>query len=102
MMYGIYQLKKDKLADYGFESYDRVIAQHGDGAVRMDNYSSVYEFDLESTAELRLDDIYDIFNMSSPPDYHGHSLSVSDVVRIDSDFYYCDNIGWKKLDWHMP
>ena len=51
-----------------------------------------------------LDGIFEVFNSHYPQDFHGHSLSVSDTVQIiDSDkeskgYYYCDSLGWKKLD----
>jgi hypothetical protein len=51
-----------------------------------------------------LEDVYEKFNIDMPKSYYGHSLSVSDIVEvIDSDsvnngFYYCDSIGFKKVD----
>ena len=96
-MYRIYQVKEDMLREYGFRGYDE--ATDGGGKVEKKNYDIVYEFELESSCELRLDDIYEIFNIHRPEDFHGHSLSVSDVIETDDGFYYCDSIGWKKLNW---
>lgn len=51
-----------------------------------------------------LDGIYVVFNLHHPDDFYGHSLSVSDIVQIigsdeeSNGFYYCDSIGWEKLD----
>lgn len=52
-----------------------------------------------------LEGIFDIFNLNHPKDFHGHSLSVSDIVQIidepdkeEDGFYFCDSFGWKKLD----
>lgn len=99
MQFGIYQVKQEKMRDFAFESFEMAERFNGKGSVVKDNYDQVYEFDAESTSELTLDDIYDIFNMSRPDDFHGHSLSVSDVVRCDDKYYYCDSLGWKELNW---
>jgi hypothetical protein len=44
-----------------------------------------------------------MFNTDHPAGYTGRSLSVSDVVEItDGDkkgFYFCDNIGFQKIDF---
>ena len=64
-------------------------------------YKEVWSGELE---DCRLDKIFRIFNLEHPEDFKGHSLSVSDIVQIiDSDeepngYYYCDSIGWKKID----
>lgn len=50
-----------------------------------------------------LEGIFDVFNLCRPQDFHGHSLSVSDIVQIigsdleKNGYYYCDSFGWKKL-----
>lgn len=99
MEYGIYQIKKELIHDFGFLSFEDSERINGEGSVRLDNYDSVYEFDLESSSNVSLDDIYFVFNERRPDDFEGHSLSVSDVVRVGNDCYYCDSFGWKKLDW---
>ena len=38
-----------------------------------------------------------MFNLSKPNDFHGHSLSVSDVVELDGEKYYVERFGWKKV-----
>ena len=52
-----------------------------------------------------LEDIYEIFNLYHPEDFRGHSLSTSDIVqvigksdKIEDGFYFCDNLGWEKLE----
>lgn len=82
------------------------------------SYRGIKEFDFSIYKEVwsgkepdgccDLEGIFEVFNLHHPQDFHGHSLSVSDIVQlIDSDeesnglsdgFYYCDSIGWKKLD----
>ena len=95
----IYQVKHNLIREFGFMGFEDVEHFNGKGCVRMDNYDRVYEFDMESSCDLTLDDIYEIFNMHRPEDFHGHSLSVSDVSETDDGFYYCDSFGWKTLDW---
>ena len=44
------------------------------------------------------------FNIDKPEEFKGRSMSVSDVVEVTNDqgnaaFYYCDNIGFKKIEF---
>lgn len=98
MMFEIYQVKDEAMRDYGFISYKEAVRFDGED-VKRDNYKKVYEFDLESSFKISLDDIYFIFNNSRPGDFKGHSLSVSDVVKTPDGYFYCDVFGWKKLNW---
>ncbi len=63
------------------------------------NYESVYKALLPS--DVGLEDIYYTFNMNRPEDFHGHSLSVSDIVILCQNgtekAYYCDSIGFEYL-----
>lgn len=49
-----------------------------------------------------LDMLFEEFNTRRPFNFAGHSMSVSDLVVIhtadESRTYYCDGIGWKKID----
>ena len=53
-----------------------------------------------SYAEL-LEQLYQKFNFARPTDYHGHSLSVSDVIALkrngEVSVHYVDSIGFKEL-----
>lgn len=102
MDYAIYQVRSDLLLDFGFLSFEDAERHNGVGSVKIANYEKVYEFDLQSVREITLEDIYELFNISRPSDFQGHSLSTSDVVRYKDEFWYCDSIGWKKLDWGKP
>ncbi|WP_448781415.1 DUF3849 domain-containing protein [Blautia sp.] len=50
---------------------------------------------------ITLDDIFERFNINSPNDFHGHSLSVSDVIVINRGAeitaYYVDSFGFQEL-----
>lgn len=69
--------------------------------------SSIYDrvFDDEAECE-ELEDVFQMFNINHPEGYRGRSLSVSDVVEIvesktvEPGFYYCDNIGFKKVEFN--
>ena len=65
------------------------------------DYKCVLETNENDTDNL--EELYDIFNsdrvgITWADNYTGHSMSVSDIVEIDDKFFYCDTIGWKRLD----
>ncbi len=59
-------------------------------------YKKVYEDEVTEMTDLFhiLESIFEKFNHRHPYDFHGHSLSVSDVVNVDGINYYCDSYGW--------
>lgn len=63
-------------------------------------YDKIYSADVDCNS---LEDVYRMFNTDHPEDYTGRSLSVSDVVEITDGkrkgFYFCDNIGFEKIDF---
>ena len=48
-----------------------------------------------------LEELFQMFNLSRPQDFEGHSLSVSDVIMLNQDgkisAHYVDSIGFKEL-----
>ena len=52
-----------------------------------------------------IESVFSLCNTEYPPGYYGHSMSVSDVVEIcdgsDKGFYYCDHIGFQKIDFDI-
>ena len=50
-----------------------------------------------------LDYLYEVFNEHRPDGFKGHSLSVSDVIKVrliddvEPRYYYCDTFGWKDI-----
>ena len=48
-----------------------------------------------------LEELFQVFNLSSPQDFEGHSLSVSDVIALkrngEVSVPYVDSIGFKEL-----
>ena len=73
--------------------------------VERDNYAAVYTGNLYNTEgkaipEL-LNNLFYRFNMERPEDFHGHSLSVSDIVALKVNdvvtAHYVDRFGWQEL-----
>ena len=66
----------------------------------IDIYNNVYEGEIttesENTTDI-LDDIYRKFNIARPEDFKGHSLSTSDVIKMDGKHYFCDSFGWEEI-----
>ncbi len=53
--------------------------------------------------EEKTEEMFVKFNANLPEGYKGRSMSVSDVVEYESDgrsnFYYCNSIGFKNIDF---
>lgn len=97
--YGILQLKDLENCDYAFCGYNTALKK----GLSLEDYTEVYTgesgIDNPSTGlNTWLESIFEMFNIKRPEDFTGHSMSVSDIVRIDADYYYVDHIGFKKLD----
>ena len=93
--YEIYQLTADPAnAKLLFTSYDGIHA--GGMTINRSNYELKYSAPL--TPDTTLDNIYDQFNINSPADFTGHSLSVSDIVVLHRNgqdtAHYVDSIGF--------
>lgn len=77
------------------------------GGVHVEDYIQVYSDKIEGIDVKELDQtdaiqilekIYMKFNTSRPEDFTGHSLSVSDLVKIEEvGIFFCDSFGWKKI-----
>lgn len=90
----VFQLKDASLVS--FMSFDETSKR---GGVKPKDYRQVYG---GTVFAKDLEDVFKICNCDLPYGYHGHSLSVSDVVEIcdtkDKGFYFVDSFGYKKLD----
>lgn len=101
--YAIYQLKHDdSTADFRFMGSEW-LEKKGIEPQR-ENYELVYTGDLNyytGSQMEKLEGIYQIFNISRPEDFTGHSLSKSDIVALKQDHvvscHYVDSIGYKEL-----
>ena len=95
MKYKIKQIKNRN--DYRFMNYDFAIKN----GFNLNDYETVYEGHIlkeNGSINNTLETLFQIFNINRPEDFHGHSLSTSDVVELDGVNYYCDFAGWVKLD----
>lgn len=81
-----------------------------DQSVKTESYELVYSASL-SSADVRdqaaiLESLYARFNLDRPEDFHGHSLSVSDVIALKQNgrltCYYTDSFGFQKLPDFIP
>ena len=96
MKFYILQLKEER-DDYLFRDFD-FAEKHG---FDLQDYEVMYEDNIDDEGEgvsYTLNAIFIKFNINPPEDFKGHSLSVSDIVQLDDGFYYCNRIGWKKLN----
>ncbi len=83
--------------DYIFMGSDFAL-EHGFSIL---DYRTVYAYKKTDNIWLddedTLDEVFRIFNLNQPDDYHGRSVSVSDIIMIDNRMYYVDDIGFKKV-----
>lgn len=100
--YKIYQLDahdENVLKDHKmYESWEMLNRTAG---FNFHQYKLVWEDEIEaledSVEEAILDELFSEFNIAHPKNYHGRSMSTSDVVVLDGVMYYCDSFGWKKI-----
>ena len=102
--YLLMQLKRDADPVLRFASMRYLEKQNIAPAI--DNYEILYRGNLPigkrsvPQPEL-LEQLYQKFNCAQPMDYHGHSLSVSDVILLNQagkiSAHYVDSIGFREL-----
>ena len=102
--YLLMQLKRDADSALRFASMRYLEKQNIAPAI--ENYEILYRGNLPTgkrsvpQPEL-LEQLYQKFNCAQPMDYHGHSLSVSDVILLNQagkiSAHYVDSIGFREL-----
>ena len=93
MNYTIIQIKDVENCEYAFRHYNRVKDK-----IDLKDYEVVYEGELDyPEMPNALEELFEIFNIRRPEDFKGRSMSVSDIVEVDGENYYCDAAGWKEL-----
>ena len=61
---------------------------------------SIYDMVFEGEVDCgTLEDVFQMFNMYSPENFAGRSMSVSDIVEVESKLYFCDSFGFKEVKW---
>ena len=93
--YKIYQLKKERIDEYGF--LNMAMLKHLGKYPVLSNYDVVYQGVIARRKENVLEQLFRIFNMHKPSDYLGRSMSVSDIVEVDGQMYYCDSGTWSPI-----
>lgn len=98
----IYQLKDGEALHYHrFEPLERL--EKSGLFVEPDNYSQVYTAPLPEggSAQDKLNQIYEQFNLRHPADFKGHSLSVCDIVVFHENgrdtAHYIDRFGFQEV-----
>lgn len=103
MIISIYQINPE--CEHGAEKMFLSLAnleKHFGKEIDPEIYEEVYSGVVDCQT---LDDVYMVFNTDlRPDDYQGRSLSVSDIVEVRfsdrTNLYYCDSIGWKRINTH--
>lgn len=102
--YAVLQLRDDveDNAQIRFENYSYL--QKKEMEPEIDRYMVVYHGSIPvfENVNQQLEDLYVKFNIDHPEDFHGHSMSVSDIVALKTadevSFYYVDSFGFQKLE----
>lgn len=81
------------------------LAKHGDTPTVIDAsiYDLIYQGDLNVQTP---EDVFQMFNNGAPEGHIGRSMSVSDVVIMDTPdgeqkAYFCDSIGFASVEFDM-
>ncbi len=95
----LYQLKEgEEYHGMRFESLDR--NRLHSNQLNEEDYTLMYEGDLSqysgNTVEEKLEVLFEEFNINKPANFMGHSMSVSDVVIVNDNAYYCDSVGFRE------
>lgn len=93
----IHQIKDIENTAYAFRSYDPKKFNFADYECRGEGQ---FEDDTKTATEI-CEIIFCVFNMRRPADFEGHSLSMSDIIELDTGIsqrlYYCDMCGWVRI-----
>lgn len=100
MQIKIYQINPERGVKKRFLSLDALECMQGNRKVAPEIYDLVFAGEVNCR---ELEEVYSMFNLNPPKEYHGRSLSVSDVVKIEegesSRFYFCDSIGFAEISF---
>ncbi len=97
----IYQINLDR-DDEGVAFNSLYHMKQKSAVIKPEWYDKVYEGTVEASD---LDDVFEIFNFDQPEEYGGRGVYVSDIIEVvRSDdvtpgFYFCDSIGFKKIEF---
>ena len=93
--YSVLQLRHPTM--YMFMSYDYA-KEHN---FSLDDYKEVYSNSIDShndPLEETLEGIFVLFNIDRPQDFKGHSMSVSDIIKLeDGRLFYVNSVGFEEI-----
>lgn len=105
--YAILQLHfTEETRNERFTSYERLRMMGKQPEI--DHYEVIYAAPLlpYTDQNVMLEKLYEKFNVDRPEDFHGHSLSVSDVVMLRENgvisAHYVDSVGFTPLMASVP
>ena len=79
-----------------FMHTDRLEKLQGTTDIDAGLYKEVFNGEVDAAD---LEDVYSMFNCEGHPLHRGHSMSISDVVKTEDGAYFCDLVGFKKIDF---
>jgi hypothetical protein len=94
----IWQLKSDVEPGMRFIGYDELLEKFGEP--NSADYDIAYD---GQPGTNDLDALFELFNVSRPEGFAGHSLSMSDVAELydddggGSEFFYVDRVGFREI-----
>ena len=105
-LFAIYQVRRDDPHNVRFMNLEWL--QSHNLTVDRNNYDLIYTAPLDSSGSMmeQLEKLYEKFNLRKPVDFHGRSMSVSDIVVMKQNgnvsCYYCDSIGFTEVPEFLP
>ena len=78
---------------FGMDAREKL---HLSQAVDPSIYDEVFNAEIDESDP---EDIFRRFNTEGHPLHRGHSLSVSDVVVTENGAYFCDDVGFKQIEF---
>ena len=102
MKYQIYQVRDDAENSRYIKFSSLELIESMGLKISRDMYEEVWDGEVEESNDVfdTLEHIFCQFNIGRKPEgYKGHSLSVSDIIRLEDKFYYCDSIGFEEIEF---
>lgn len=103
MKINIYQINMDRDEEMlCFRNFSSITKKLNGQSIPADIFDRVFRGQVDCET---LEDVYSMFNSNHPKGYTGRSLSVSDVVEVidggeeEPGYYYCDSVGFKRIDF---
>ena len=79
-----------------FKSLSELRKEQGGDEIDSGIYTRVFTGDID---EENLEDVFKRFNVEYHPLFRGHSMSVSDIAVTEDGEFYCDDSGFKKIEF---